>query len=614
MKEYLIDRILKRVEKPSRYIGCEKNIVVKDFDNTNVRFAFCFPDLYEVGMSHLGLQILYFLINSEENFLCERFFAPWVDMEYQMRENGIKLYSLENKRALDEFDIVGFTLQYEMSYSNILNMLDLGGVKKLSSERGNEDPLVIAGGPTAYNPEPLSDFFDLFIIGEGEEVNMELFKLYEKHKLKGYNKRDFLLDAARIEGIYVPSFYEVEYNDDQTVKEYKKKYEFLPDRINKRRISNLNNCFQMENLIVPFVETIHQRSVAEIFRGCTKGCRFCEAGYIYRPIREKNVDTILCAIENQVKNTGYNEISLSSLSSLDYSEIESLIKELVKEYEDRKVRISLPSLRIDSLSIDILKEIEKVRKTGLTLAPEAGSQNLRNIINKNVTEDNYIKAIRTAFDSGWSKLKLYFMIGLPGEKESDLDGIKDLADSAVREFFSRPKEDIKGNLQINISASCFVPKPFTPFQWVSQNTVEEFYEKIFYLKDKIRDKKVKFQYHDPKTSIMEGYISRGDRRTGKVILRAHELGAKFDGWSDQYKYEIWEQAIKEVGLPFEFYCFRERSLNEKLPWDIINPGVTKKYLKNEYLKSKSGELTGDCRKECNFCGIKNCEMRIAYEN
>ena len=603
------ERILRQVEKPARYIGGEKNSIVKDFDNTDVKFAFCFPDVYEVGMSHLGMQILYFMTNNEQNLLCERFFAPWVDMESKMREEDIKLFSLENKRELNEFDVIGFTLQYEMSYTNILNMLDLGGVEIFSKNRKDSDPIVVAGGPNAYNPEPISDFIDIFIIGEGEEINIELLNLYNFIKKDGFSRERFLLEASKMESIYIPSFYEVEYYENGRIKSYNKKYDHLPDRVKKRYVSNFNETFRLENLIVPYIETIHQRSVVELFRGCTQGCRFCEAGYIYRPIRERSVKTIKNMTDSQLSNTGYNEISLSSLSSCDYRNLNELVDVLIDENIDNMTRISLPSLRVDSVSTDVLKKIEEVKKTGITLAPEAGSQRMRDIINKNITEEQYRETLSSLFKEGWSKIKLYFMIGLTYEEEEDLDGIVSLGEIAKRLFFDRPKEEIKGNFSVTLSTSCFVPKPFTPFQWMKQNSIEEFKEKIYYIKNQINDKKIIYNYHDPETSVIEGLIARGDRKLGEVIYNAFKLGAKFDGWSEFFKYDIWVKALEMTGITFEDYNHR---LDEILPWDIIDPLVSKEYLVSELVKAEKGLTTRDCRNGCNRCGIENCEMWVEF--
>ena len=609
INRYKLDSILMKVEKPARYIGMEQNAINKNLKDTKVNFAFSFPDVYEVGMSHLGMHILYNLINDVDYYACERVFAPWVDMEEQMRKVNLPLFTLESKEEVKNFDFLGFTLQYEMSYTNILNILDLSQIPIHSKDRDENYPLVIAGGPCSYNPEPLWEFIDLFVIGEGEEVTLELMELYNKHKELGYSKNKFLLDAAKnIEGVYVPSFYDVEYNEDGTIKQRVSNYCDIPDIINKRMVRNLDTMFSPEKMIVPYMETIHDRISLELFRGCTHGCRFCQAGMIYRPIREKSVDRLLELAEKLVDSTGYENISLSSLSSCDYSQLHLLISSLMDRFEDKKVGVSLPSLRLDSVSIDILKEIEKVRKTGLTFAPEAGSQRLRDVINKGVDEEDLVNAVSYAFKEGWSKIKLYFMIGLPTETEEDVLGIKRLSYLVKDLFFNRPKEDRIGNFSVTASASCFVPKPFTPFQWHGQDTIEEFNKKIRLIRDEIRDPKVSFNYHDPKVSYLEAVIARGDRKISKMLFKAWENGCKFDGWSEHFKYETYLNVMDEIGIDGGFYANRNRQFDENLPWDFLNPGPTKKYLISEYTKSLKGETTSDCRLGCTGCGIKDCAM------
>ena len=600
-----LEKCLKKVEKPARYIGGELNSIVKE--EAALRFCFCFPDVYEVGMSHLGMQILYFAMN-ETDYACERAFAPWPDMAEAMKNEAIPLYSLETKTPLSEFDVVGFTLQYEMSYTNILYILDLGNITLLSEERGEEEPFVMAGGPCATTPEPLADFMDCFLIGEGEHLNIQVMDKIKEGREVGLNRKEILLSLAALEGVYVPSLYEVTYKEDGTILSHRP---LVPDAkpvIKRVRLHDMDATFQLDRQIVPFLETVHDRAVIELFRGCTQGCRFCQAGMMYRPIRERSVDTLTEMAESILKNTGYDEISLTSLSSCDFTQLMPLVKELSRTYEEKNVGISLPSLRLDSFIVDVLKEIEKVRKSGLTFAPEAGSQRMRDVINKNVTEEDLMRVVNSVFKEGWSRIKLYFMIGLPGETMEDVLGIAHLAYKVKDAFFNRPKEEIQGNFRVTASASCFVPKGFTPFQWVGQDSIDEFFEKIQAVKGAVRDPKVKFQYHEPYVSRMEAVLARGDRRIGKLLLRAYENGQIFDGWSEFFRYDVWVKSMEEAGIDGDFYANRLRDFDEVLPWDFIDIGVKKAYLKREYEKSMKALRTPDCRKKCNGCGIEDCEM------
>ena len=598
-----LEKMLRKVEKPARYIGNEHNSIKKEVTDTTVRFAFAFPDVYDVGMSHLGLHILYNLLNNEKDLYCERVFAPWIDMEEQMRNNNVPLYGLESKDPINEFDFVGFTLQYEMSYTNILNMLNLGGIPLLSKDRNDDDPFVIAGGPCAFNPEPLADIIDIFVIGEGEEVTLEILNMYKKWKKENKSRQDFLSMISSFEGVYVPQFYDVIYNEDGTIKTFLAVNESIPTRIKKRIIRNLDESFFPEKIIVPYIETVHDRIMLEIFRGCTRGCRFCQAGMIYRPIRERSVESLVELAKKLVEATGHEEISLSSLSTSDYSSIEELVSRLIAEFKDKKIGLSLPSLRLDSFSLDVIEEIQKVRKTGLTFAPEAGSQRLRDVINKGITEENLIKSVKEAFGSGWSTVKLYFMLGLPTEDYDDILGIKDLAYKVKDEFFKLPREERKGNLKVTVSTACFVPKPFTPFQWHPQDTIEVFNKKISFLKSKIKDNKVTYNHHDSRLSYLEAVLARGDRKLSKVIINAWEKGCKFDGWADLFDFSKWLSAFEDCGIDPNFYATRERNYDEILPWDFIDAGVSKEYLIKENEKAKKGELTKDCRLGCTACGI-----------
>lgn len=602
-KELINKKVLPLVTKPITYQGNEVGAVHKDLKDTTIRYAFAFPDTYEVGMSHLGMKILYSLLNDQKDIWCERVFAPWVDMEAQMRSREIPLYALESMDPISAFDFVGFTLQYEMSYTNLINMLELGGIPLLSKDRGEDMPFIMAGGPCAYNPEPLADFVDIFVIGEAEEAILELMDAYRRFKAEGGTREDYLKKAASIEGVYVPAFYEAAYHEDGTLKAFTPLIEEAPRKIRKRFIKDLDDAYYPETYVVPYTETVHDRVSYEIFRGCGRGCRFCQAGMIYRPIREKSLNTIEEGIKTLLKTTGYEEISLASLSSGDYSKIETLIEDLVFDYEDQCIGVSLPSLRIDSLSIDMLEQIQKIRKTGITLAPEAGTQRMRDVINKGVTEENLLTTVRTAFERGWGHIKLYFMIGLPTETEADIAGIADLGQKVLEEYYAVPIEERNKAVKIVLSTSCFVPKPFTPFQWFGQNTGDQFIEKQKMLKSLIKDRKISYNWHDGSLSYLEAVFARGDRRLGRVLLKAHEAGCKFDGWQEHYNHQKWLSVFEEAGVDPDFYALRSRSFDELLPWDFIDIGVTKEFLQKEWEKSTEETLTPYCREGCSSCGV-----------
>ena len=598
----ITDHILYKVEKPSRYVGGELNQVVKDPKDVDIRFAFCFPDVYEVGMSHLGTRILYHTINARKDTYCERVFAPWPDMEEQLRKNEIPLMTLETKDPLTEFDILGFTLQYEMSYTNILNMLDMAGINYRASERREDEPIIMAGGPCAYNPEPLYDIVDFFEIGEGEEIMNEVLDVYKKYKGKG-KKKEFLREISKIEGVYVPSLYDVTYNEDGTIKEFKPKYDDVPAKIKKRIVNNFDKVDFPLDMIVPYSEIVHDRVVLETSRGCTNGCRFCQAGMIYRPVREKTTNTLMEQARKMIEATGYQEVSLASLSICDYSDIQNLVSSLILEHGDKNVGVALPSIRVDAFSVDLIKEIQKVRKTGLTFAPEAGSQRMRDIINKGLTEERILEATKSAFESGWSTIKLYFILGLPYEELEDAAGIGELAEKMAAVYYEIPKEKRAKGLKITVSTSILVPKPFTPFQWAPMARPDEVWQKIDAVKGSIKTRAIHYNYHEQKTSFMEAVFARGDRRTCDLLIKAFEKGAKFDGWSEYFNYDIWMEAMKECNIDEDFYVYRDRSYDEILPWDFIDIGVNRRYLEVENEKAKRAELTQNCRKGCTGCGI-----------
>lgn len=598
------EQLLLSVQKPGRYAGNEPGSIIKDKSKVDVRFAFCFPDTYEVGMSHLGIKILYSQFNSKDYIWCERVFAPWVDFEQVMRENDIPLFALESHDPVSEFDIIGFTLQYELSYTNVLNMLDLAGIPLLSKDRHGLKNLVVVGGPCVCNPEPLADFVDIFFPGEGEEVDLELIELYRECRDSGVDKQEFLRRAAKIEGVYVPSLYDVEYNDDKTVKAITPK-DGAPTTVRKRIIKDLDNCFYPENFVTPFIEIIHDRAVQEVFRGCIRGCRFCQAGFIYRPVREKSAETINRQAKCLCDNTGYDEISLSSLSTSDYTQLEELLGNMLDWSDEQKVSISLPSLRVDNFSPELLERIKKIKKSGLTFAPEAGTQRLRDVINKNVTEEEIMRTCLTAFKGGYTSVKLYFMLGLPTETDDDIRGITELGQRIVNMFYEMPERPKGKSVNVSISVSTFVPKPFTPFQYEPQDNLAEVERKQKLLVESNTTKKVSLSWHDSKTSILEGVFARGDRRLCPVIKRAHELGCKFDGWGELFDYNKWMQAFEDCGVDPDFYNHRTRSFKEKLPWSHLDYCVSEKFLQNENRLAHEAKTTPNCREKCSACGA-NC--------
>ncbi len=602
-----IEALLDKVQKPARYTGGEMNSLTKTWAGTDVTFAFCFPDTYEVAMSHLGMKILYALINSQPYAICERVCMPWVDMLALLKENDVPLFSLETRTALNKFDIVGFTLQYEMSYTNILEMLSLGRIPVFSRDRGTGDPLVIAGGPCAFNPEPLHAFIDAFVLGDGEEATLEVLEAVRGLKKCGASRLDCLKRLAQIPGVYVPTLYDASWKDDGTLSSFAPNCKEAPERIQKRVVLDLDKAFYPESIPVPYTEIVHDRIMLEIMRGCTRGCRFCQAGMLYRPVRERSLDKLLFLAEELENSTGYEEISLSSLSSGDYSCLPELARDLMQRFQDRKVAISLPSLRIDSVVKESLQETQKVRKSSLTFAPEAGTQRLRDVINKGVTREDLLRAVSDAFEGGWSTVKLYFMIGLPTETNEDLDGIGELNQNVVSAYFALPREKRAKGLNVTCSASSFVPKPFTPFQWAGQDTLAQLKEKQAYLRKVLHIRGVTFNWHDPEVSFLEACFARGDRKLSQVLYEAWRLGCILDGWTEHFHYDLWLKAFEISGIDPGFYANRERAKDELLPWDFIDAGVTKAFLWQENEKSRQAQTTSDCRHGCHGCGLQRLE-------
>ena len=596
-----LEPLLLKVQKPARYIGGELHEVVKDRQEVDFRIALCFPDTYEIGMSHLGLKILYDIINRDPHCWAERVYAPWVDFEELMRKKGLPLYGLESLDSLDEFQVIGFSLQYELSYTNVLNMLDLAGLDPRAAYRKEDDPVIIAGGPCASNPEPLAGFIDLFQIGEGEEVMMEMIALYRKMKAEGtYTKKDFLREAARIPGIYVPSLYAITYHEDGTVASVTPK-DGAPARVTKRIIQDMSAVRYPETFIVPYMETVHDRAVLEVMRGCIRGCRFCQAGFIYRPLRAKNPDVLCRQAKLLCDSTGYDELSLSSLSTSDHPQVEEMLNRIIDYTDEKKIGLSLPSLRVDNFSESLMEKVSRIHKSGLTFAPEAGSQRMRDVINKNVDESEIMRTCRIAFEGGYTNVKLYFMSSLPTETDEDVRDIGRLAQRIVDLFFSLEKRPRK-MVNVSVSVAVFVPKPDTPFQWVGQDTFDVIRRKQAALVDSIRSRKISVSWHDVHTSVLEGVIARGDRRLGDAIYRAWKKGCVFDSWSECFHFDAWMEAIHEAGLTPEFYASRTRDLDEILPWDHIDVGVSKAFLKHEWEKAQRAETTRNCREQCAGCG------------
>ena len=614
----LSDEILMTVEKPARYIGGEVNAVMKDKDQVDIRFAMCFPDVYEIGMSHLGIQILYDMFNRREDTWCERVYSPWPDLHKVLKEKQIPLFALESQDPVKKFDFLGITIQYEMCYTNILQILDLSGIPLSAEDRTMDDPFVIGGGPCTYNPEPLAEFFDLFYIGEGETQYFALLDLYKEWKNSGKSRQDFLKAAAQIPGIYVPSLYEVTYAEDGTIAKMKPICPEAPEKVKKQIVMDVTNTFYPEKPVVPYMKATQDRVVLEIQRGCIRGCRFCQAGMLYRPTRERDLEMLKKSAYAMLKNTGYEEISLSSLSSSDYSQLGELVNFLIDEFGSKGINISLPSLRIDAFSLDVMSKVQDIRKSSLTFAPEAGSQRLRDVINKGLTEEVILDGAGQAFEGGWNRVKLYFMLGQPTETEDDIKGIAWLAEKISERYYEVPKEQRNGKCQIVVSTSSFVPKPFTPFQWAQMCTKEEFLHRAYVVNHEIKEQKnkksIKYNWHEADVTVLEGILARGDRKVAKAIRSAYEKGCLFDSWGEYFHNDLWMEAFAQTGVDPDFYTVRERSEEEVFPWDFIDIGVTKKFLLREWKKAHEEKITTNCRQGCSGCGAATFGGGVCYEH
>ena len=615
----LSDEILMKIDKPARYIGNELNSIKKDKEKVAIRFAMCFPDVYEIGMSHLGVQILYDMFNKMEDVWCERVYSPWPDLHKIMKEEHIPLFGLESQEPIKNLDFIGLTLNYEMCYTNVLQILDLGQIPLLAKDRTEDDPLVIGGGCCTYNPEPMADFFDLFYMGEGEISFYELFDLYKKMRAEGKTRHEFLHEASKVPGIYVPSLYAVTYKEDGTIASFEPIYEDVPKTIQKQIVLNMTEAVYPEKPVVPFIKATQDRVVLEIQRGCIRGCRFCQAGMVYRPVREKNVEHLKELAYKMLKSTGHEEISLSSLSSSDYSELEELVNFLIDEFKGKGVNISLPSLRIDAFSLDVMSKVQDIKKSSLTFAPEAGSQRLRDVINKGLTEEVILNGSRLAFEGGWNKVKLYFMLGLPTETEEDMKAIPQLANEIAALYYDTvPKEKRNGKCQITISTSFFVPKPFTPFQWAGMYTPGDYLARARVVNEgvhaQLNHKSIKYNWHEADVTVLEGILARGDRKIGQALLKVYEKGGIFDAWSEYFDYQRWKDAFAECGIDTDFYTMRERDLDEIFPWDFIDTGVSKEFLKREWKNAHDEKVTPNCRMKCSGCGAMKFGGGVCFEN